>query len=81
VIAGRNLVGAAILPLASSADTVGADRATQLGMKVIKDTPVRTEARARAIGNAALVAAVASTVVGTAAMWRLYGLAVTLLRR
>ena len=51
------------------------------GMKVIKDTTVRTGARARRLANLCLVLAVLFGVVGTAGMWHLYRMAVTMLRQ
>jgi hypothetical protein len=49
-------------------------------MKVIKDTRVRTGAKARALANLAQAAALLCVVAGTVGMWYLHRLAVALLR-
>jgi len=57
-----------------------ADRFPPPGMKVIKDTRVRTGAKARALANLAQAAALLCVVAGTVGMWYLHRLAVALLR-
>ena len=54
-----------------------ADRFPPPGMKVIKDTPVRTGVKARRLANLAQLTALLCVVVGTVGMWYLYALAVT----
>ena len=51
------------------------------GMKVIKDTPVRTGVVARRVADLSQLAAFSCIVVGTVGMWYFYGLAVAVLRR
>ena len=51
------------------------------GMKVIKDTPVKTGTRARLIANLALATGLASALLGAGAAWWLCRLAVTTLGR
>jgi hypothetical protein len=58
-----------------------ADRYPPPGMKVIKDTRVRTGARARALANLAQAAALLCVVAGTVGMWYLHRLAVALLQQ
>lgn len=50
------------------------------GMKVIKNTPVRTGARARTVAHLAQVAGLLCVIAGTFGMWYLYQLAVTVSR-
>jgi cytochrome c-type biogenesis protein CcmH/NrfG len=57
-----------------------ADRFPPPGMKVIKDTAVRSGARARTLAHLAQVAALLCVVAGTMGMWYLYRLAVALYR-
>lgn len=57
-----------------------ADRFPPPGMKVIKDTSVRTGSKARTLANLAQLAALLCVVVGTIGMWYLYQLAVTVSR-
>ena len=54
-----------------------ADRFPPPGMKVIKDTPVRSGPGARRLANLAQLTALLCVVVGTIGMWYLYQLAVT----
>ena len=58
-----------------------ADRFPPPGMKVIKDTRVRTGPKARALANLAQAAALLCVVAGTVGMWYLYRFAVALLRQ
>ncbi len=51
------------------------------GMKVIKDTRVRTDGPARALASLAEAAAGLCVVAGTLGMWYLHGLVVALLQR
>lgn len=51
------------------------------GMKVVRDTRVRTAAGARTVASLAEVAALVCVVAGTLGMWYVYRLAVTLLRQ
>jgi hypothetical protein len=51
------------------------------GTKVIRNTPIRTDAAARRIANLALLGSVVFTTVGTLGMWHLYRLAVDVLRK
>jgi hypothetical protein len=57
-----------------------ADRFPPPGMKVIKDTRVRTGAKARAVANLAQATALVCVVAGTVGAWYLYRLAAALLR-
>ena len=58
-----------------------AERFPPPGMRVIKDTPVRTGARARMTANLAQVSALACVVAGTVGMWYLYRVAASVLPR
>ncbi len=50
------------------------------GMKVIRDTVVRTDSRARFLANAALVASLLTVLAGTVGMWYVFRLAHALLQ-
>jgi len=50
------------------------------GMKVIRDTPVRTGPRARNVANVARLTALLCALAGTVGMWYLHQLAVAALR-
>jgi hypothetical protein len=58
-----------------------ADRFPPPGMKVIKDTRVRTGAKARAVANLSQAAALLCVVAGTVGMWYLHRLAAAVLRQ
>jgi hypothetical protein len=49
------------------------------GMKVVRDTPVRTGPKARTVANVAQLTAFLCAIVGTIGMWYLYRLAATIL--
>ncbi len=51
------------------------------GMKVVRDTPVKTGSGARSIANLARMTALMCLLVGTLGMWYLYDLAVAALRQ
>jgi hypothetical protein len=57
-----------------------ANRFPPPGMKVIKDTRVRTGAKARAVANLAQVVALLCVIAGTVGMWYVYRAAAALLR-
>ncbi len=57
-----------------------ANRFPPPGMKVLKDTTVRTGRKARTTANLAQVSALVCVVVGTVGMWYLYRVAVAVLR-
>jgi len=51
------------------------------GMKVIRDTPVRTGSDAQSVANVATMAAIMCLMLGTGGMWYLYDLAAAALGR
>ncbi|NQU22182.1 MAG: hypothetical protein HQ567_12935, partial [Candidatus Nealsonbacteria bacterium] len=59
---------------------VRADRYPPPGMKVIRDTPVRTGAAAGRLAIAAQITGLLLAVAGTAAMWYLHRVATAMLR-
>ncbi len=79
-VGGLSFVGCALWLFQLGWRTNRAGRYPPPGMKVIKDTPVRTGSAARAIANLALVGALLAAAVGTLGMWRLYQVAAELLQ-
>lgn len=80
-VGGLGFVGAGLRLFRLGRRINRADRFPPPGMKVIKNTPVRTGAKARALANLAQVAALLCVVVGTVGMCYLYRLAVTVLQQ
>ncbi len=87
----RNLVAVAVFCLGLSLVGIGlwlfrlgvqinrAGRFPPPGVKLVRDTVVRTGLQARALANAALLASLLAVLAGTVGMWYVYRIALTLL--